>query len=101
VQKLVDRYVAEKRFQRLRRDLREQCDKIAPKGLLREAGHRLQVISPLFKWAVSRDLIEVSPVVGLSAGDYSLGEVRDRVLADDEVWAFWLDEELAERHALV
>jgi hypothetical protein len=75
VQKLGDRYVAEKRFQRLRtakqterrprltlapfmdwkaadirrRDLREQCDKIAAKGLLREAGHRLQVISPLFK----------------------------------------------------
>jgi hypothetical protein len=116
VQKLVDRYVAEKRFQRLRtakqterrlrfmdwkaadirrRDLREQCDKIAAKGLLREAGHPLQVISPLFKWAVSRDLIEVGPVVGLSAGDYSLGEVRDcRGL-------FGSTRSLRKRHALV
>ena len=82
-----------------RRDLRELFDAAAEQGFLREAGHRRQAVSGMFKWALSQDLVEVDPTAGLSGEGYSQGATRDRVLADDEARALWRwidDDSLAE-----
>jgi integrase len=70
-----------------RRDLRELLDAVADRGLERAAGKRRQIIGAMFKWAVSRDIIETNPADGLSS--YSLGKPRDRVLSEDEIRRLW------------
>jgi integrase len=70
-----------------RRNLRELLDTVTDKGLVREAGHRRQVIGTMFKWALSQDIIEADPAYGL--GSYGLGQPRDRVLSEDEIRILW------------
>ena len=46
-----------------------------------------EVLRPLFKWCVSRDIITVSPMADLSPPP--IPEARERVLSDKELVAFW------------
>jgi integrase len=73
-----------------RRDLRELFDAAADQGFLREAGQRRQAVSAMFRWGLSQDLIESDPSLGLKGDNYSLGQPRDRILANEEVQRLWL-----------
>jgi integrase len=70
-----------------RRDVRELCDAVADEGLTREAEKRRQTVGAMFRWALSRDLVETDPTAGLKA--YDPGTPRDRVLTDDEIRTLW------------
>lgn len=70
-----------------RRDLREVLDAVADRGLIREAEARRQVISTMFRWALSTDIVETNPADGLSS--YSAAQPRDRVMSAAEIREFW------------
>jgi integrase len=70
-----------------RRDLRELLDSVADAGLEREAEKRRQTIGAMYRWAISRDLVEIDPTAGLKA--YDPGRPRDRVFSDEEIGLFW------------
>jgi integrase len=72
-----------------RREFRALFDAAAKQGFLRVAGQRRQAVKALFKWALSRDLIETDPTAGITCDGYSLGAPRDRVLGDSEAQAIW------------
>jgi integrase len=48
---------------------------------------RLAVLSKLFNWAISRDLLSTNPVAGVAKP--AVEKSRDRVLTDDELVAVW------------
>ncbi|HVV60221.1 MAG TPA: site-specific integrase [Pseudolabrys sp.] len=75
-----------------RRDLRKILDAVADRGAPREAEKQRQVVSRLFRWALSRDLVDVDPSAGLAS--YGAGAPRDRVLEAAEIKTLWqwLDE---------
>jgi integrase len=70
-----------------RRDLLAPLEEIAARGHVRAAGHARTLIGGLFKWGLSQDIIENDPSRALPA--YDQGTPRDRVLAPDEIHAFW------------
>jgi integrase len=70
-----------------RRDLRELFEAAADAGHTREADQRRQAVGAMFRWAVSQDIVEADPTVGLKA--YDPGTPRDRVLRVEEVEALW------------
>ena len=70
-----------------RRDIRTLLDEVADRGHVREAEKRRQVISTLFAWALSVDMIETNPISGLPS--YGGASLRDRVLDEDEIRLFW------------
>ncbi len=70
-----------------RRDIRELLDAAADQGIEREAEKRRQTIGTMFRWALSQDIVETNPTVGLRA--YDPGTLRDRVLTMDEIEALW------------
>lgn len=70
-----------------RRDVRELCDAVADKGLTREAEKRRLTIGAMYRWALSRDLVENDPTAGLKP--YDAGKPRDRVLTEDEIRLLW------------
>jgi integrase len=70
-----------------RRDLRELLDAVADAGLEREAEKRRQTIGAMYRWAISRDLLEIDPTAGLKA--YGRGRLRDRVLSEEEISRLW------------
>jgi integrase len=70
-----------------RGDVRELLDSIADQGFEREAEKRRQSIRTMYRWAISRDLLEIDPTTGLKA--YGHGRLRDRVLSDDEIHQLW------------
>lgn len=70
-----------------RRDLRELFDNISDAGFTREAEKRRQTVGAMFRWAVSRDLLDTDPTAGLKA--YDPGTPRDRVLTEEEIREFW------------
>lgn len=70
-----------------RRDIREILDAAADRGVLREAEKQRQSIGAMFSYAVSQDIVPINPVRGLKS--YSLGELRDRILAPQELKTFW------------
>jgi integrase len=82
--------IARKASEIRRRDLRELFDAAADQGFLREAGQRRQAVSAMFRWGLSQDLVESDPSAGLNGDSYSLGQPRDRILADEEVEKLWL-----------
>lgn len=51
------------------------------------ANRTLAALRKLFNWAIGRDLISVSPCVGVKPP--AAEKARDRVLTDDELKAFW------------
>jgi integrase len=70
-----------------RRDVHDLLDRIVSGGSPVAANRVLAAIRKMFAWAASRDIIAVSPCVGVSppTGETS----RDRVLADDELRLIW------------
>lgn len=83
-----------------RRDLRELFDEAADAGLMREAEKRRQTVGAMLRWAVSQDYLAADPSAGLKA--YESGNLRDRVLADDEIrglWSWLESETIPEAHA--
>ncbi len=69
-----------------RRDVIDLLDRIAEKTPVR-ANRVLAVVRKLFNWAVERDVLEISPCVGVKppASETS----RERVLTDAELKLFW------------
>ena len=70
-----------------RRDLLPLLEKIAARGHLRAAGHAQTLIGGLFKWALSRDLVDTDPTRGLPVFDQ--GQPRDRILDAGELHRLW------------
>jgi integrase len=70
-----------------RRDIRELLDAAADQGIVREAEKRRQTIGAMFKWAISQDLIDVNPGIGLAP--YHTSSLKDRVLSGEEVARLW------------
>jgi integrase len=64
-----------------------EIDRIAREGGSTTARRTLQCASPLFRWSMTRGVIEANPLLDLP----SPGKVvfRDRLLTDDEVGAVW------------
>jgi integrase len=80
---LADQYVEDIR----RRNLRVILDKTADRGFMREAEKQRQLLRVLFRWALSQDIIESDPTIGLSS--YGSSPRRDRILSAQEIQAFW------------
>lgn len=75
-----------KRIQEIKkRDVIELLDGIVDRGAPYVANRTYAAISPLFAWAVRRDMIDVSPVVWNKAAE----EARERHLTADEIRLFW------------
>ena len=53
----------------------------------REAEKRRQIVSAMFRWALSQDIVETDPTAGLKA--YDQGTPRDRVLSVEEIETLW------------
>lgn len=68
-------------------DIHVVLDAIMDRGKPAAALRSLQAIRPMFKWAVQRGIIEMSPCEGVDAPSKP-GE-RERWLADDELRAVW------------
>lgn len=77
-----DRSISEIR----RRDVIDLLDTIADRAPI-QANRTLATVRKLFAWAVQRDILEVSPCVGVKAP--SPEKARDRVLTNDELAAVW------------
>jgi integrase len=71
-----------------RRDIRELLEQIVDRGAPIHANHVLSYLGTMFKWALSNDLVETSPAVGLQRPSPAVE--RDRALDDDEIRLFWL-----------
>jgi integrase len=70
-----------------KRDLLPLFESIAAIGHARAAGRARQIVSGMFKWAVSLDIVPSNPAQGLPA--YSHGEPRDRTLSEQEIRTLW------------
>jgi integrase len=70
-----------------RRDLSKLLNATADRGVEREAEKQRQSISAMFNWAISEDLIDNNPTVGLKS--FSTGTPRERVLTPDEIYDLW------------
>lgn len=71
-----------------RRDVLDLLDGVVARGAAVQANRVLAAVRKLFAWAVSRDIINASPVVGVKAPTPE--KSRDRVLTDDELRWLWL-----------
>ena len=69
-----------------RRDIIDLLDRIAERTPVR-ANRILAVVRKMFNWAVERDVLDVSPCVGIKRPGAEVS--RDRVLSDDEIRQFW------------
>ena len=70
-----------------RRDVIALLDRIVERGAPILANRILALISKLFNWAISRDLLEHNPCYQVKAP--SKENQRDRVLTDDEIRLVW------------
>jgi integrase len=70
-----------------RRDIRELIEAIADRGAPTMANRVRALLSKLFRFAIGRDVIELSPMVGIERPADETP--RDRVLTDDEIRQFW------------
>jgi integrase len=71
-----------------RRDVNELLDSIVARDSPITANRTLAAIRKMFNWAVSRDIITVSPCAGVSPPSPEIS--RDRVLDDNELRLAWL-----------
>jgi integrase len=78
-----------------RREIIELLDAIVERGSPVSANRTLSHLSKFFAWCVSRDIIEVSPCIGVHRP--SKETPRDRVLTDDELRLVWLACETVDR----
>ncbi len=70
-----------------RREVIDLLEKIAAERGGYMSNRSLAVIRRLFSWAVERDVIDASPALNVKPVGKEIS--RDRVLADDELRAFW------------
>ena len=70
-----------------RRDVIRLLDGIVDRGAGIMANRTLAVIRKMFNFAVSRDIVPVSPCLAVRAP--APEQRRDRVLTTDEIRAFW------------
>ncbi len=70
-----------------RREVIDLCDEMVSAGKPQAAVHHLRFLKMLFNWAVSRDIISVSPCQGVRPPARTVE--RDRVLSDREIVAIW------------
>lgn len=70
-----------------RRDVRELLDRVAERGASREAEKQRQLIGSMFRWAIGQDYVSADPTSGLAG--YGMGQRRDRVLNDSEIFELW------------
>lgn len=68
-------------------DIHALLDAIVDRGAPIAANRSLQAIRPMFRWAVERDIIPISPCDGVSTPSATVE--RDRVLEDQELRAIW------------
>ena len=70
-----------------RRDIIALLDNIMDRNAPAAANRNLGLLRQIFRFAISRDLIEYSPC---DAIDYPAKEIpRERVLSESEIWIFW------------
>jgi integrase len=70
-----------------RRDVINLLDDIVDRGAKIMANRTLAVVRKMFNFAVSRDIVPVSPCLGIQAPAQE--QQRDRVLTTDEICALW------------
>jgi integrase len=70
-----------------RRDLIEWADERKAAGVTRVVNRTLSALGTFFAWCVGRELIEVSPSVGMRKPVQD--RKRDRILSDDELAIIW------------
>jgi integrase len=70
-----------------RRDVVDMLDRIVDNGAPVAANRALAVVRKLFNWAVARDMITVSPCIGVKRP--AAEQARDRVLTDAELGNVW------------
>ena len=73
-----------------RRDVKDRVTEIAERGSPAMARNVLTAAKVFFEWAVDEEYLDASPAAGISPKKV-IGErpIRDRVLQDDELVAFW------------
>lgn len=69
-----------------RRDVVELLDRVAVKTPY-QANHLRAFLSRFFKWCIEREIVEVSPVIGVSRTIKP--QARSRILTDKELVALW------------
>ncbi len=70
-----------------RQDVIELIDRVADRGARIHANRVLAAVRVLFNWALSRGVIEASPIAGVKAPSAEM--VRERVLSEDELREVW------------
>lgn len=70
-----------------RRDVLDLLDKITDSGRAQSANYALAHVRKFFNWAVGRDILPVSPALGVAAP--AALSARERVLEDDELRWLW------------
>jgi len=70
-----------------RRDVHDLLDRIVSRGSPVTANRVLAAVRKMFAWAASRDIVPVSPCVGVTPPTAETS--RDRVLSDDELRLIW------------
>jgi integrase len=70
-----------------RREIVELLDAIVERGSPVSANRTLSHLSKFFAWCVGRDIIEVSPCIGVERPTREVA--RDRVLSDEELALVW------------
>jgi len=83
-----------------RRDVIALMDRMASRGAPIMANRTLEVLRMIFSFAISREIVELNPCVGVPKPGVETR--RDRVLTEDEIRAFWtaLDQEPLEIAAM-
>ena len=73
-----------------RRDVKDRVTEIAERGSPAMARNVLTAAKVFFEWAVDEEYLDASPAAGISPKKV-IGErlIRDRVLTDNELVAFW------------
>lgn len=70
-----------------RRDVVKLLDEIKDRGAPVAANRTLALLSRMFRYAIERDIVEASPIVGIRRPHKEIA--RDRNLSDDEVRRLW------------
>jgi integrase len=71
-----------------RRDVIELLDRLEDRGLTTQVNRVFALIRKVFNWAISRDIVQVSPCFQVKAR--AKEQQRDRVLATQELHDLWL-----------
>jgi integrase len=82
-----------------RRDIVLLLDEIVGRGAPIQANRALAVIRKMFNFAVTRSILDTSPCAAIPAP--AMEKCRERVLADDEIKAFWFELEQTKMHVRI